>query len=243
MSTPKEEFLAGLKTIAPLFVGALPFGLITGLTAVSIGLTAVQSVVMSAAMFAGASQLAALELMRGEATIVVVLLTVFVVNLRHIMYAASIAPHFKQLPLAWRLLVPFFMADQPYALAIIRYTEEPEMRHKHWFFAGMGVSLWSTWTLATAAGVLLGAQIPPEWSLDFVIPLVFLVIVFPSIKDRPSAIAAVVAGIVAVIARPLPYNLGLMTAAVAGIAVGVVAENWLAKGQREIEIEEKAIHE
>jgi predicted branched-subunit amino acid permease len=169
--------------------------------------------------------------MSSGAALLVIWLTVFVINLRHVMYAASIAPHFQKLPLYWRLCLPFLMADQPYALGVIRYVEEPQMKHKEWFFLGMGGPLWLMWTLATVVGVFVGAQIPPEWALDFVIPLVFLVILFPSIKDNASVVAAVVAGAVAVLARPLPYNLGLMTAAVVGIVAGVVAEGVLNKVQ------------
>lgn len=238
---PQDAFFDGLKTIAPLFLGAMPFGLITGVTAVNIGFTAGQSIAFSAAVFAGASQLAALQLMSSGAALIVILLTVFVINLRHVMYAASIAPHFQELPLRWRLLLPFLMADQPYALGIIRYAEAPQMAHKEWYFLGMGGPLWLMWTLSTAVGVLVGAQIPPEWSLDFVIPLVFLVIVFPSIKDKASAVAAVVAGATAIVAHSLPYNLGLMTAAVVGIVAGVLAEGVLKEGRhgKEIELEKE----
>lgn len=221
---PKTAFLKGLRTISPMFLGALPFGLVAGVTAATAGLTAVQGVGFSFFLFAGASQLAALQLIRTGASLIVVLFTIFVINLRHIMYSASLAPHFQTLPLGWRLFLPFLMADQPYALSIIEMDARPDMPYKEWFFLGMGGPLWLMWICSTTVGVLVGAQIPPEWALDFIVPLVFLVLIFPSVKDRAGVFAAVVAGVTAVVARPLPYNLGLITAAVIGIIAGVVVE-------------------
>lgn len=222
--TPRTTFLKGFRIVSPMFLGALPFGLVAGVTGVQMGLTAVQTIGFSMFTFAGASQLAALQLLGGGAGLVVIVFTVFVINLRHVMYSASIAPHLQHMPLHWRLFLPFFMADQPYVLSILEFQSQPAMLHKKWLFLGMGIPLWTVWCLATAAGALLGAQIPPAWALDFIVPLVFMVLVFPSVKDAASASAAVVAGITAVVAKPLPYNLGLVTAAVLGIVTGVVYE-------------------
>ena len=223
---PHHAFWRGLRTIAPLFLGALPFGMVAGVSAVTAGLTAGQGIAFSLFVFAGASQLAALQLISQGAGMGVVLFTVAVINLRHLMYSASLYPHFRPYSRWWRLFLPFFMADQPYALSIIQMEAEPEMPHKNWFFLGMGMSLWLMWTASTAVGVFIGAQLPPEWALDFIVPLVFLVLIFPAIKDKAGGIAAVAAGVTAVFFRPLPFNLGLITAAMVGILAGLAAERW-----------------
>lgn len=226
MSIAKEEFMMGVKDTLPLLLGTLPFGLITGVTAVSIGLTATQATGMSIIIFAGASQLAAMNLMRDGAVWSVIIFTVLVINSRMLMYSASLAPHFKHFSLKWKLLLCYLMVDQAYALSIIRYHDKPDLRPelKHWYYLGIGITMAPVWYASTLLGALLGAQLPPEWGLSFSVPLCFMVLIFPAITDRPTLASAVVAGLTAVLARPLPYNLGLITAAVMGIVVGLFLE-------------------
>jgi predicted branched-subunit amino acid permease len=90
---------------------------------------------------------------------------------------------------------------------------------------GAGLTLWGTWQVSTAVGILLGTQVPPEWGLDFTLALTFIGIVVPTLKDRPNTMAALTAGLVAVLTFSWPYKLGLMAATLMGIGVGVWLEN------------------
>jgi predicted branched-subunit amino acid permease len=123
----------------------------------------------------------------------------------------------------------YLLTDEAYATTIVRYRQGGDapgsLPHAHWFFLGAGFTLWFTWQLSTAVGVFLGAQIPESWSLDFTMAVTFIGIVVVSLKDRASLAAALSAGVVAVAAADLPYNLGLMLAALIGITVGMVVEN------------------
>lgn len=245
MSNARSEFIQGAKDVAPLFVGVVPFGIIAGVTAVSVGLSAVQAMGMSFIVVAGAAQMAALELMRTEAFWGVVLLTVGIINLRHVMYSASLAPHFGRMPLRWRLFLAYPLVDQAFLLSILRYNQNPDMRDKRWYFLGVALSITTVWHTATLIGVLVGTQVPPEWSLDFAIPLVFMTLLFPAITDRPTLLAALAAAIVAILARPLPFNLGFVAAAFIGIVVGLLAE-WRKPPvvkSRELPLMEAAEHE
>jgi len=85
-------------------------------------------------------------------------------------------------------------------------------------------ALWAVWQAGTAAGIFLGTQIPQTWSLDFVIPLTFMALLFPTIRDRSSVVAAVSAGLLALIGHNLPYNLGLFLASFGGIGAGWIAD-------------------
>jgi 4-azaleucine resistance transporter AzlC len=223
-ATPRGAFLAGFRAVAPIFLGTIPFGLVTGVTSVTAGLTAVEAIAMSTIVFAGASQLAALQLLSTGGSLLVIWFTTVVINLRHVMYSASIAPYLQHLPLRWRALLAFLMTDQGYAFSLMHYETEPDAPHREWYFLGVGLPLLVVWVVATAVGVFLGAQIPSSWGLDFVIPLVFLVMLFPNLKNRPAVVAALSAGLMAVIAKPLPYNLGLVLAAIGGIVAGLLAE-------------------
>jgi 4-azaleucine resistance transporter AzlC len=188
---------------------------------------------MSVFVFAGAAQLAAIPLIAAGASVAVVVLTVLVINLRMTLYSASLAPHFRGLPAGWKGLLSYLLTDQAYAATIRRFddgeTEEPD---KRWYFLGVALAIWVTWQAATMLGVFLGSWASEGWSLDFVLPLTFIALAVPAIKDRTTAAAAISAGIVAVFAAAMPLNLGLMTAALVGVLGGLVAQNVAEGGRR-----------
>ncbi|WP_225741181.1 AzlC family ABC transporter permease [Halorussus halophilus] len=223
MSSPRADFLSGVRVAAPILLGVVPFGMVAGVAAVGVGIPAVQALAMSVIIFAGASQLAAIELVGRSAPVVVVVLTVFVVNLRMVMYSASIAPYFESESPRWKAALSYFLTDQAYAVSLLEFENDPETSRR-WYYLGVGIPLWVTWQAATIAGIVLGAQLPAGWHLEFAVPLVFLAVLVPAVTDRSTGAAAVVGGTAAVVAHGLPYNLGLVTAAVVGIAAGLVVE-------------------
>jgi 4-azaleucine resistance transporter AzlC len=214
-----------VRDVAPLLLGVAPFGIIAGVAAVDVGLSPIQAYSLSPVIFAGAAQLATLGLLARDAAVAVVILTPLVINARHIMYSAALAPWFRPLPAAGKAGLAYVMTDQAFAMSIIRYgrREEP-IGDRVVYYLGVALSLWLTWQVTTIIGIAVGGGIPPEWSLDFAVPLVFLALVFPAITDRPTAVAAVVGAAVAVAAADLPFNLGLPVGAVSGIAAGYVTE-------------------
>jgi 4-azaleucine resistance transporter AzlC len=233
MSLPlgrRGEFLAGCKDELPLLLGVVPFGAIYGVAALDAGLGRLTAQAMSSVVFAGSAQLVAAQLVRASAPALVVVATIFVVNLRHVLYSASVAPYLSHLPLRWRVALAYLLTDEAYAVAGSRYARDGALPrpspYRHWYFLGAGLTLWTSWQLSTAAGVFLGAQVPRRWSLDFTLALTFIAIVFPTLKDRATTAAALGAGLVAVLAFGAPYKLGLMVAAAAGIAVGLVVERF-----------------
>jgi 4-azaleucine resistance transporter AzlC len=213
----------GLGDVAPLLPGIVPFGLVVGIAAAEAGLRLVDAIAMSVVVFAGASQLAALDLLGTDFPLAVVIVTAVVINLRMLMYSASIAPYFRQLPGAWKAALAYLLTDQAYALSIVAYRRD-EALDRRAYYLGVGFTLWATWQVATVAGYLLGTGVPSAWQLDFAVPLVFIAVLVPAIEDRPSLAAAVVGGVVAVIGGGLPLNLGLLVGAVVGIFAGLVAE-------------------
>jgi 4-azaleucine resistance transporter AzlC len=224
----RREFLAGCRDEAPILLGVVPFGMIYGLVAVGAGLPAFTAQAMSSVVFAGSAQFIAAQLIHEGAPAAAVVLTVFLVNLRHALYSASVAPHVKHLGATWKGILAYLLTDEAYAVAISRYHRDGQrgevFPHRHWYFLGAGLALWATWQWSTALGVFFGARVPQGWSLDFALPLTFIALVFPSLKDRAGSASALSAGVLAVLAAGLPYKLGLMLAASAGIAVGLAVE-------------------
>jgi predicted branched-subunit amino acid permease len=138
-----------------------------------------------------------------------------------------VAPYLRPLRPIWRVGLAYLLTDEAYAVAITRYQDDEGNPANHWYFLGAGLALWVSWQLSTTAGILLGAQIPAEWGLDFTLPLTFIALVVPALTDRAVGLAALAGGSVAVIASGLPYQLGIIVAAVAGISVGLIVERLL----------------
>lgn len=216
-------FWQGVKDVSPLILGILPFALISGAVSVAAGLSGWEAMGMALIIFAGAAQLATVQLLEAGAAWPVVVLTAAVINLRFLMYSASIAPHFQTLSLRWKGLIGYLLTDQAYALPIVRF-QKGNVPQKHVYYLGVAATLWLVWQAGTLAGIVLGAQIPPAWSLDFSIPLMFLALLVPAVVDRPASAAALVAGSVSILSTALPFNLGLVLGALAGIWAGVLVE-------------------
>jgi predicted branched-subunit amino acid permease len=140
------------------------------------------------------------------------------------LYSASLAPFVKRLPPRWKWLLAYLLTDEAYAVTISHYRQDGEETHKHWYFFGAGLALWTTWQLSTAIGIFLGTQLPASWSLDFTSTLTFIALVVPALKDRASTIAALTAGLVAIVVYALPFKLGLGFATIIGILVGLWIE-------------------
>ena len=223
-TTRKQEFWSGLRDEAPILLGVVPFGLLFGALAISVHLSSLTAQAMSSIIFAGSSQFIAAQLVGSGTSGLVILMVVFVVNLRHALYSASVAPHLKGLSTGWKVLLSYLLTDEAYAVTIMHYNKEGDSETRHWYFLGAGLTLWSAWQVSTALGIFIGAQIPSNWSLSFVLPLTFIAVVVPALKDRAAVAAALVAGVVGLLAMGFPYKTGLLLAALIGILIGLLIE-------------------
>ncbi|MBV0901392.1 AzlC family ABC transporter permease [Haloarcula salina] len=219
-----SAFRRGARDAVPLLLGIVPFGLVAGIAAVNAGFGLTTAVGLSVVVFAGASQIAALELLGQDAPLTVVVATAVVINLRYLMYSASIAPYFREFTARWKAVLAYVLTDQAYAISVASYRSDRPVDRK-WYYLGAAVTLWAVWQVTTVAGALLGTGVPDAWGLEFAIPLVFLAILVPAIEDRASAVAAVVGGALAVLGAGLPLNLGLLVGSAVGITAGVVTES------------------
>ena len=228
MRSRGAEFWGGVRAQLPILLGTSPFGMIYGINAIDAGVPVEVALGMSLIVFAGSSQFIAAQLFGTGTPGVVIVLTTFVVNLRHMLYSASVAPYIRHLSPLWKWMLAFLLTDEAYAVTIVNYRDHDpaEVVHtnKHWFFLGSGLTLWTSWQISTAVGVLLGAQVPANWSLDFTLALTFIALLIPVLTDRPAIMAALTAGIVALVAQDLPYNLSLIVAVLVGIAAGMLLE-------------------
>jgi len=224
MTQNKTLFWAGVRAVLPLLIGGFPFGMIYGALALNAGLSIAAAQMMSSIVFAGSAQFVTTQLMHEAAPVFLIVLTIAIVNLRHMLYSASLAPYLKTLSLRWKILLAYLLTDEAYAPTIINYEKEGVTPSSHWFLLGAGFTLWFEWQMSTALGIFLGATIPESWPLDFALPLTFIAMVVPILKDKPVVVAALSAGFVAILTYSLPYKLGLILAALVGIVIGTILE-------------------
>jgi 4-azaleucine resistance transporter AzlC len=220
----------------PLLVGVIPFGMIFGALALTSGLSAGATLAMSAFVFAGSAQFIAATLVGNGAGLWIIVLTTLVVNLRHLLYSVSLTPYLKHLPAGWQAILAFWLTDESFVVVAQRYAQPDAVRYKHWFFFGSAVSMYLSWFASTVIGILAGQTIPDplSWGLDFALPVTFIGILIPLLKDRAMIISAFVAGVVAVLAHHLENQLGLLVAALAGIVAGAIADQVSKPSNRKI---------
>lgn len=211
--------------MAPMLLAVVPFGLVAGATPPAEGFGAAAAVGFSTIVFAGASQLAAIDVLADGGSALVATLAACTINLRMLLYSASLAPFLAHESLPRRLVAAYLLTDQAYAVSMTRWPADPETRHRLTYYVGGALLLWSAWQVATIVGALAGSAVPEDIPLDFAVPLVFLVLLIPALTSRPALIAAVAGGGAAVVAAELDAGpLSIIVGAVAGILAGAAAE-------------------
>ena len=217
----RRAFRAGVAAAAPLVVGVAPFGLVAGAAPVAKGFGPASAVGLSTIVFAGASQLALVDVLAQGGSVLVAVLAAWTINLRMVLYSASLAPYLGHESTRRRMVSAFFLVDQVYALCIARWPgDEGRTEERLPFFLGCAAILSTTWVSFTVLGALVGPAIPEDIPLDFAIPLVFLVLLVPILVDRPSIAAAVAGGAAAVVAGEAGAG---PTSTIIGAAAGIVA--------------------
>jgi len=221
----RSAVLTGIRDSLLIVIGYIPFALAAGAAMAQTDVDPALSILSSPIIFAGASQLVAIQLLGSGAGIALVVFSVLVINARHLLYSASLEPHLAGWSRGQRMLAAFLLADPVYALAISRFEREggagPKGAQLGYYFAA-GITCFIGWASLVTVGVGLGGFIPDWVPLELAIPLTFLLLLLPLIKDRPGLVAAGVGGVVALLAAPLPFGIGLMVGALAGLFAGAI---------------------
>jgi len=221
-----SAFAQGLRAGAPFLLVIAPFGLLFGVAGSEAGLNIAQVMGFSVLVIAGAAQFTALQLLVENAPTVIVLVTALAVNLRMAMYSAALVPHLGDLPLWQRALAAYGLVDQSYAVSAAEFERAPERptTAKLAYFLGSFLVLSPVWYAATWLGAVAGAAIPPDYALDFAVPVTFLALVAPALRSLAHVVAALVSVLLALALAGLPYSLGLIVAAIAAMAAGALTE-------------------
>jgi predicted branched-subunit amino acid permease len=207
-----------------VLLGIVPFGVITGVAMVASGIPPLVAMLMSLIVFAGASMVASAQLLASAAPAALIILTTLIINLRFMMYSASLRVHFADAPLRWRVAIAYLTADNVYGLLLGRFSEHPQDEGKLEYFIGAGIVVWAAWQVAVLGGILIGAGVPASWRLEFAAPLAFIAMTIPHLRDRAMIAAALAAGIAVIAAQGLPLRFNIVAAAAVGIATGMLFE-------------------
>ena len=202
--------------IAPV-IGTIPFGLIVGVISVDIGMSMFEAGGASTVIYAGSAQLASYELIGRGAPFLVVLTTALVINLRFAIYSAAIATEFRGERTAVRWLCAYLLTDHTFALTAARRAKEPEATNQVAYYLGCTALGWVMWIATTIVGAAVGAAIPASWSLDFTIPLCFVALLAPLIKDRAQLVCALLTGAASLVLLHAPHNSVVILSVIIGI--------------------------
>ena len=234
--TRRSEFIAGFKDTLPMVLGAIPFAIIFGAFAIKVGLSPTATIGMSLFVFAGSAQFIGAGLVAQNTSVAIIVLTTFVVNLRHVLYSASLGPYMKNLPQKWLLPLAFWLTDETYAVVIRRYTHDDHSPYKHWYHLGSSVFMYINWNICTVLGIVAGQRLSglTGLGLDFAMVVTFIGIAIPLVINRPMLVCAIAAGVTGILTNHMPNKLGLMVAAIIGIAAGMVAESLVKRPQQPV---------
>jgi 4-azaleucine resistance transporter AzlC len=221
-----QELALGLRDTLPLMMGSIAFGVIFGTLATANGLSAWETMAMSLFVFSGSAQFIAILLLGTNSGLGVVWFATLVLNLRHLLYAATLVDEVRHLSQAWRFPLAAFLTDETFAVMERRYRIQGGGPNAHWYYIGSCIGMYVNWQFWTAMGIVASERFAElkNWGLEFAMVVSFIGIVMPLLNTRPYWAATIVAGIVSVVANPLPYKLGLMIGALAGIAVGLALD-------------------
>lgn len=217
------EFKRGMLAVLPLAPGVVAFGLLYGVMAGQVGFSPLEAWAMSAIVHAGSAQFAVLGMWQATGAVPIIL-TTLVINARHLLMGASVAPHLRHLSPRWRAFLALWMSDESYALAIAAY-ERGDGGHR--YFLGANVGIYLLWPTSGLLGALLGAAVPDpsRYGLDLVFPLGFLGLLTVFVRDRVSVAVALAAGGLAVLGACLfPGNWTVLLAGVLGSGLGLLLD-------------------
>ena len=234
LSLRKQEFIRGVRDTLPLLLGAFPFGLIYGAVAATSGLSPAAAMAMSAFVFAGSSQFIAVGLVAAQTPVAIIVLTTLIVNLRHMLYSATLVPYLKDLSQKWRIPLAFWLTDETFAVTVHRFRQGDASAEKHWYQLGSSVAMYLNWQFWCLSGLMLGKRIPDasDWGLDVAMPITFIGMIIPFVKTTPVAVCILAAGAASLLSLNLPYKLGIVVSAFVGIAAGLMTERNLKKAKR-----------
>jgi predicted branched-subunit amino acid permease len=215
-------FRKGFIATLPIMPGVIPFGAVMGVVCSEAKLTLFQTVAMNVLAYAGAAQLAAMELMTKHAAGLVVIATGLIINIRFLLYSAALSPHLQRSSFFTKFFSAYTLTDQSYAVVSANQSELHDSSQIVRFYLGTAVCMALFWHLSVIAGYVFGNFAPASLALDYAVPLSFVALVIPTLKNRTYVLVAAFSSVTAVLLYTLPFRSGLIITALLSIAVAAL---------------------
>ncbi len=214
-----SNFKKGFIAILPIASGVIPFGMVMGVVFAEANLSFLQAVLMNQVVYAGASQLATVSLMKLNTAILIVLATGLIINLRFMLYSAAMSPYLENANRWVKYFCAFTLTDQSYAAMTANQDKFKTNSEAVQFYMGTAVAMLITWHASVLFGYLFGNIAPPKLNLDYAIPLSFVALLVPALKTKTHYFIALFSAIASLVFYKAPLNTGLMISALLSIAL------------------------
>ncbi|WP_442797087.1 AzlC family ABC transporter permease [Pantoea vagans] len=220
----KTTICRGVSAVMPLCIGDFPFSFIVGALSVSAGMSVWQSTAWSCIVIAGSAQMLAVNMLKTGASLGVIIFTTFVINLRHVLYSASLAGKIRDASFFQKCFMSYALTDEVYATTIKEMEEN--RGDKYLFYFTVMLTFWGFWVLANFMGAMIGSSFPDiqKYGLDFAMVAAFIAIVVPQVKSQACTVAALVASMSGVLLVILPCSLGIVIASLLGVLAGLAVD-------------------
>lgn len=216
----RKTIWRGVSAIMPLCIGDFPFSFIVGALSVSMGMSIWQSTAWSCIVIAGSAQMLALNMIKSGAGLGIIIFTTFIINLRHVLYSASMAEKVRNASLLKKCGLSYALTDEVYATTVKEMENKKE--DKYLFYFSVMLTFWACWVFANFLGAVIGSSFPhiQQYGLDFAMVAAFIAIVVPQVKSQACTVAALVASVSGVLLVILPCSLGIVISSLLGVLAG-----------------------
>ncbi|MGI5484177.1 AzlC family ABC transporter permease [Streptomyces lavendofoliae] len=222
------EALQGALAAVPVIIGAIPFGLLFGALAETQHLDLMNTMLLSLLVNSGSAQMIGLGMITAGAVWPLTVMTVLLVNLRHVFYSAALAPHVRPMSFVWRAAIAFGMTDAVYALAAKRFNAPaPKEDNRRWYVLSNAVVIYLAWNLSTLGGWVFGQTLADlsSWGLDFAVYASYIGLVVSSFTTRRAVAIGLITGAGGLLLSHLPYQSGLFIATLVGTSIAAFLES------------------
>ncbi len=217
----KKEWRRGLKDALPISISLLLFSGIFGVMAMQSGITPFEAVLMSASVFAGAAQFAALPMIADQASMITVFLTVFLLSSRYFLTSLSMSPYYAQFGSSFSNISAFFMSNEQYA---VTYTHFSHYRSTKSYITAVSLFLYGSWILGTLIGTLISELIPGDprtMGFSFTFTAMFLAMAFNQLSTKFLLFTFILCGLLSTyLATALPYSLHILISGIIAFFIG-----------------------
>ena len=226
-----DTFLQGVKDCLPTLLGYLSIGFAAGVVGKTAGLTLAEIAMLSIILYAGSAQFIAAGMIAAGSSSSAIVITIFLVNLRHLLLSAALSPYFRHLTPLRNLLIGSLLTDETFGVAIQKSASRKKISER--WMHGLNITAYLNWFLANLAGAFFGQWIasPEQWGLDFALPAMFIGLLVLTMMGRRKYLLDITVGLIAMAVAVLVSilwspSMGVIAAAIIASTIGLVIERW-----------------